>query len=298
MQTLLQRLGERMKRSLWPAIVPTIVMLVLALSLTAVTNADTTAAAAADAQAIAQTPPGTPVCESCHEETGVIWEKSTHAGTGKVTCESCHGQYKEGHPKAETMLLPMESETCHGCHADAFGEWETSKHGEKNLDCFDCHPAHSQGLRLATEEELCSSCHTDQNTVQAHALHDITAVNCTGCHMAVSEREKQAAALEGKTAVSNHSFTVASDVCIRCHSSAAAASNQSGAPNRGESALQLQIATEQVAELEAQLNTAQAQATQLRRNAIAGMGLTLGIGGFLGLILGFIGALLISRRSQ
>ncbi len=300
MHNSIRGLGERLKRSLWPAIIPTFVLLVLALSLTAVTNADTMAAAQADADAIAHAQPGKPVCESCHEETGVIWENSTHARTGKVTCESCHGEYKEGHPKAETMILPMESETCHGCHAAAFAEWEQSLHGQKNLDCYDCHPAHTQGLRLPTEEELCSSCHSDVETELAHAVHDITAVNCSGCHMAVSEREKAEAASEGVSVVSNHSFTVASDVCIRCHSSAAAAteSGTGGAPTRGETTRQLQVANERIEELETQVNTTTAQAAQLRRNAIVGMGLTMGIGGFLGLVIGFAGALLISWRPR
>lgn len=301
MRTLLGRLGERTKRSLWPAIIPTFVMLVLALTLTAVTRADTAAAAQADAQAIAQTPPGKPVCESCHEETAVTWESSPHAQTGDVTCQSCHGEYKEGHPKAETMILPMESETCQGCHVDVFAEWETSQHGERDLDCYDCHMAHTQGLRLTTEEELCSSCHSDTETIQAHAVHDITAVNCTGCHMAVSEREKAAAQRDGKEVVSNHTFTVASDVCIRCHSSSAEAAVKTGmttAPTRGESQRQLQVANSRIDELETQLNGQETENAQLRRNAVVGMGLTLGIGGVLGVVLGFVGAYFITRRPR
>ena len=153
---------------------------------------------------------------------------------------------------------------------------------------------------MPTEEELCSSCHSNVETELAHAVHDITAVNCSGCHMAVSEREKAEAASEGVSVVSNHSFTVASDVCIRCHSSAAAAteSGTGGAPTRGETTRQLQVANERIEELETQVNTTTAQAAQLRRNAIVGMGLTMGIGGFLGLVIGFAGALLISRRPR
>ncbi len=159
------------------------------------------------------------VCLPCHT-TG--FDK----GTGEfhaegVTCEACHGAYKEGHPKAETMQLPMESTTCRTCHQTAFAQWEVSQHAEAKIDCYDCHQAHTQGLRLGSIEKLCSACHTDEQTDAAHSMHGISGVDCASCHM--SEQMKDAADLTGgaRTSMSNHTFAVASDVCTRCHTGAA-----------------------------------------------------------------------------
>ena len=87
-----------------------------------------------------------PACLTCHT-TGF------DAGSGKfmsegVTCEACHGPYKEGHPAGQTMQLPMESATRAGCAIrPPFEEWEKSQHAAKQIDCFDCHQAHTQGVR-------------------------------------------------------------------------------------------------------------------------------------------------------
>ncbi len=299
MPSLLRRFTRHALRSMWFAVIPTFMLLVLALTLTAVTNADTTAAAAADAQAIAQTQPGTPVCESCHQEEGAIWESSTHAATGKVTCESCHGEYKEGHPKAETMLLPMESKTCETCHEQVFTEWKDSEHGAKGLDCYDCHQAHSQGLRLGSQNELCAACHTNEQTTLAHSVHGITGIDCGGCHMTATARTTGGDAVT----VSNHTFTVASDVCMRCHSNSvhpksAAGQTATAAPKVDDVALAAAVNSQRVAELEEALNDVEARNTDLRNVAVMGMGLTFGIGGVLGLVVGVMGTVLLGKRKQ
>lgn len=297
MRTPLRKLERVIRRSIWPAILPTFVMLVLALTLTAVTSADTAAAAQADADVVAQTPPGQPVCEGCHIETGEIWEQSTHAATGKVSCESCHGSYKEGHPKAETMLLPMESETCHECHADAFAQWEASKHGQKNLDCYDCHPPHTQGLRLENINALCTACHSDEQTDLAHSTHGISGVVCDACHMTT---RMPGGLIAGTQAMSDHSFSVPADVCMRCHGDTVHPEDGAqAAPSKvSAAAMAVQVKDQRVDELELALNEAQARNENLRNMAVVGMGLTLGVGVIMGIVVGSLGVALLARRKQ
>ncbi len=88
--------------------------------------------------------------------------------------------------------------------------------GSKNVDCFDCHVAHSQGLRLEPAEKLCSACHTDEETKLSHEVHGISGINCVSCHMKPEKAAQPDAS--GKTEMSSHSFLVASDVCAGCHS--------------------------------------------------------------------------------
>jgi hypothetical protein len=299
MEFSLRNLFKHLRRSVWTGILPTFVMLALALILTAITSADTSAAAQADADAIAQTPPGQPICESCHQDTGIIWEKSTHAKTGKVTCESCHGPYKEGHPKAETMLLPMESETCHSCHGEVFAQWEASEHGQKNLDCYDCHNPHTQGLRLDNQNALCTACHSNEDTTLAHSTHGISGVVCDACHMTA----RMVPGTDGKTeTMSDHTFMVPSDVCMRCHSDTVhpdgGSTQAASTPKVSTAAMTVQLNNQRVTELEQELNAAEARNEELRNVAVVGMGLTLGVGGFLGLVIGSAGAALLARRKQ
>ena len=202
----------------WLVLVPVAGILALVLALTAVGAPANAAANAAPINAPATTAgqqEQAPICKSCHAVETAAWEASTHAKAG-ATCESCHGEYKQGHPAGETMTLPMESDTCRTCHSEIFTKWEASKHGAKNVDCFDCHVAHSQGLRLQPAEKLCSACHTDEQTKLSHEVHGISGIDCVSCHM----KPEQAATTSGsgKPAMSNHSFLVASDVCAGCHS--------------------------------------------------------------------------------
>jgi hypothetical protein len=122
-------------------------------------------------------------CLTCHT-TGV------ETGSGKamadgVTCPACHGTYQAGHflrdgsqPTGTTMKLPVKSSaTCRTCHKAAFAGWETSKHAEKKIECFDCHLAHTQGVRTGSVDTLCAACHSDRGTQAAHSRHGINGVN-------------------------------------------------------------------------------------------------------------------------
>lgn len=318
----------------WWAILPTLAILTVVLALTATApgvNAAPVVRAAPSSTLRFQAQE--PLCQSCHAAEYEVWKTTTHAnatldpvfqeelakahnqdaclachttgfdsGSGEfmaegVTCEACHGPYKEGHPAGETMQLPMESETCRMCHSAAFGQWDTSKHAEANVDCFDCHLAHSQGLRLGTVEAQCAACHTDETTRLAHARHNITGIDCGSCHMAKQTHET-AAATGTTMAMSNHTFAVASDVCARCHTDSIHGADQVtnlAAPEENKAAV-IANQSQRLAELEAQYNAAEKRNTDLRNIAVVAMGLAFGLGGALGLAIGIGGAALLGRR--
>lgn len=286
----------------WLVLVPVAAILALVLALTAVGTPVNAAGAAAPASAPAgnaSQQDQAPVCKTCHAVETTAWEASPHAQAG-ATCESCHGEYKEGHPAGETMTLPMESKTCQTCHAEEFKQWQTSQHGSKNVDCFDCHVAHSQGLRLEPAEKLCSACHTDEETKLSHEVHGISGIDCVSCHM-----KPQATAASGATGapMSNHTFIVASDVCAGCHSgsihNAASAKAQQVSTQAEQTVAQAAASAQRVTELEAQVNADRQQINDLTNVAVVSMGLMLGLGGAAGLVVGVgITTLLNRRKSQ
>ena len=197
-----------------------------------------------------------PACQTCHPEEYADWQNTVHAkaaldpvfkeqfakshnqgdclkchttgfdkSSGKfawegVTCEACHGPYKQGHPAAQTMQLPMESTTCRVCHEAAFGEWEKSSHAQQKIECFDCHRSHTQGLRTGSAETLCAACHNNQQTQLKHSIHGIGGVDCGNCHMAKAQKNTAggASTTGAEIEAKSHSFSVPTDVCNRCHS--------------------------------------------------------------------------------
>jgi hypothetical protein len=274
----------------WLALLPVAIILMLVLAFGG------TAAAAPAATPAGQT--SSPTCETCHAVETAAWQASTHGAAG-ATCESCHGEYKEGHPARGTMTLPMESETCQTCHASTFADWENSSHGDENVDCFDCHKAHDQGLRIEPQEKLCSACHTKEETQLAHNVHGISGINCVSCHMS----PQTVKAADGSTkSASSHQFTVASNICAGCHSGDIHSETATKAAQRSTLAEETaKYAAEQgkrIGELETELNASRQQVKDLRNLAVVSMGLTLGIGGAMGLIVGVAAATLVSRRKQ
>jgi len=319
----------------WLVIVPTLLIVATVLVLTETSSAAPIAAPQARvllSQLLFQQQQ--PLCQSCHPDEYEAWKNTTHAkatldpvfqeqlskshdkqaclqchttgfdtGSGKflsegVTCEACHGPYKEGHPAGQTMQLPLASGTCRMCHENAFGEWETSKHAEKNIQCFDCHLAHTQGLRTGSQETLCSACHSDQQTQVTHSTHGINGVDCSGCHMA--EQMKPAATQAGlEIPVRTHTFTVPADVCNKCHKSTI----HSGATtslNRTVAVTAQSPPLEKPAretELEQQVTDMQTRLNSLRNIGVVSMGLALALGGFLGLLIG-VGGMALWHRSR
>jgi len=326
----------RGRRSGWLIILLPLIIAAVALILTETTQAAPAFVAANNPSSELAFQQSTPPCQSCHPEEYADWKNTVHAqaaldpafkeqfskshnqgdclkchttgfdkDSGKfawegVTCEACHGPYKQGHPAAQTMQLPMESTTCRVCHQAAFQEWEKSKHAAAKIECFDCHRAHTQGLRTGSAETLCAACHNDQQTQFTHSLHGIGGVECGNCHMVKAQKNTGgAASTEGaQIEAKSHSFVVPADVCNRCHSNtihptSAGTTNISQPKSGGQAAPAANVVRE--AELEAQVSTLQGRLNALRDTAIVSMGLSLGFGGFIGLLLGIAGMSLWQR---
>jgi hypothetical protein len=270
-------------------------------------------------------PPGQsgdpPVCQDCHPDEYELWQDSTHASavsdplfqaalekepnqeaclechstgsdsaTGEgISCEACHGAYVEGHPGAATMALPMESKTCQSCHRASFEEWEESTHGASNIECFDCHLSHSQGLRTGSEETLCSACHEMRQMETTHVTHRIDGLECSGCHMQPQTTDPHnGMAIPVRS--STHGFAFDSDACLECHNQVAISNTSEMPPTAmgATAAVQAASSADQIQSLERRL-------ASLRNIAVAGMGLAFGIGGFLGLVAGLVVMALVRR---
>lgn len=199
----------------------------------------TAAARAANAGAHA------PACAGCHAEEAAQWQASGHAraagaafqrswrvagqkpeclvchGGGRgadgehgVDCESCHGTLAAQHPAEAKMTLPVASDACRPCHAATFGEWRLSKHGQRNIRCFDCHKMHAMKLRLDTPDGTCGGCHPSRLKDFSHATHRIKGLHCETCHMPVRAPAKGGLMDRG---VRGHSFGVGVETCAGCH---------------------------------------------------------------------------------
>ena len=327
----------RSHRSGWLIILLPLIIAAAALILTETTQAAPSFVAANSPSGELAFQQSQPACQTCHPEEYADWQNTVHAkaaldpvfkeqfnkshnqgdclkchttgfdkASGKfnwegVTCEACHGPYKQGHPAAQTMQLPMESTTCRVCHQAAFQEWEKSQHAQAKIECFDCHRSHTQGLRTGSAETLCAACHNNEQTQFAHSLHGIGGVECGNCHMAKAQKNTAGmtstagAQIEAKS----HAFVVPADVCNRCHSKTihptggAGQTNISQPKSSGQAAPAVNAARE--TELEAQISTLQGRLNALRDSAIISMGLSLGFGGFAGLLLGIAGMSLWHR---
>jgi hypothetical protein len=315
----------------WWVVLPTLLILGLMLVLTSTSGASATS----QPRVLLTTvlfQEQKPLCQSCHPKEYADWQNTTHAnatldpafkeqlskvanqaacltchttgfdkGSGQflsegVTCEACHGPYKEGHPNAATMQLPMASDTCHVCHQQTFKEWEGSQHAANKIECFDCHMAHSQGLRTGSEQTLCAACHSERQTQVAHATHGISGVDCASCHMS-QQTMSDTPGMEIKAR--NHSFAVSADVCAGCHEATIHTSNKlSLAAAAGQAdAAKLTEQANRVPELQQQLSDLEQRLASIRNLGIAGSGLAFGFGGFLGLIAGIIGMSIYKRNS-
>jgi len=332
--------SRRLSAKSWLIVLPTLVILALAILVTGTTSAAPAAVGPREPSNQLTFQEQQPLCQSCHPDEYAVWKDSTHAkatldpvfqeqlsksqnqaeclkchttgfdtGSGKfmsegVTCEACHGPYKEGHPAGQTMTLPIDTTTCQLCHEAAFKDWEKSKHAANNIGCFDCHQAHTQGVRTGSAETLCAACHSDEQTKLAHSVHGISGVDCVSCHMA-KETTNTADVAGATITASSHTFTVPADVCNRCHSDAThPAGNaqimpaQLSATNVAETA-QIQQSNARVQELETQVSDAQKRLDSLRNIGVIGMGLALGVGGVFGLIIGVAGmSMWLSRKAK
>jgi hypothetical protein len=248
-------------------------------------------------------------CLKCHASGSVSSEVPAdreHVLAEGVTCEACHGAYQAGHPAETTMKLPVESTaTCRTCHEAAYAGWEKSKHSEKNIECFDCHLAHSQGVRTGSADKLCAACHSDQATQAAHSRHGINGVDCTSCHMAKQMTATAAGEAGAQVSASSHSFEVPADVCNKCHSDTTHATASSALGSAGNLRVNEESAEAQpasadekaVAELRTQISELQKRLTSLRDTAVIGIGLEFGVCAFMGLVVGLVGVK-VGKRSR
>jgi hypothetical protein len=152
-----------------------------------------------------------PECLTCHT-TGHAKGSLSYAHPG-VSCESCHGAMADGHP-GDKMPLPVSSDMCASCHRKTHQEWKISRHGQKDIRCFDCHNAHGQGLRAGGGDALCGSCHPGRLKDFAHATHRREGLTCATCHMPHFAEDREAVA---GTNTPGHSLSVGVEVCSRCH---------------------------------------------------------------------------------
>jgi len=135
----------------------------------------------------------------------------SHAG---VSCQSCHGPASPDHPDKVKKLLPVTSETCQPCHSITYGEWRISRHGQKNIRCFDCHKMHQMSPRKEDADQMCGTCHTERLESFSHATHHVKGVKCIDCHMP----EVMGAGIKIKgTGARGHSFGVGAETCANCH---------------------------------------------------------------------------------
>jgi len=151
-------------------------------------------------------------CFVCHtsqydRQTGAF----SHAG---VSCQSCHGPANPDHPDKVKKLLPVTSATCQSCHSVTYGEWRISRHGQKEIRCFDCHKMHQMNLRKDDPDQMCGTCHTEKLKDFSHATHHLEGVRCMDCHMP----EVMGAGLKIKgTGARGHTFSVGAETCANCH---------------------------------------------------------------------------------
>lgn len=154
-------------------------------------------------------------CFSCHT-TGYDSTTGQFALAG-VTCEACHGPYREGHP-AESMMIAPPEELCGACHGSTLTEWASSRHGKAEVTCTACHEVHSQKIRSADNTNaLCADCHQDQTQDPTHSIHSQTAasVYCIDCHL-VRSGDDAGSAVKGQVRT-GHSFAVSVSACDDCH---------------------------------------------------------------------------------
>jgi hypothetical protein len=195
----------------------------------------------------------------------------------------------------------MASETCRTCHQATFVEWEQSSHGQANIECFDCHLSHSQGLRTGGEETLCSACHEPREVETLHMTHRIDGLACSGCHMSDQMSGAHDAATV-QVSAGTHGFEVGSQKCLECHTETVSASTSSAvtaavAVSAATDGEKLVAETARAGALEDEVQQLERRFAGLRNAAVIGMGLALGVGGFLGLAAGIAGMALL-RRSK
>ncbi len=219
-------------------------------------------------------------CLACHA-TGYNPNTGLPVAEG-VTCESCHGTYREGHPQTDMMPVDPAAEKCGVCHTSTYQEWQLSGHSQRGVKCASCHAVHSQGLLFPTSTALCATCHGDRAEDFAHAAHAQHGVTCADCHM----YRPPDGSPSGGTLPTGHFFGVTSEACTQCHTRDTIHSRREEFAPASEATVPLM---QRITALETEVRDLQGYAT---RNLVMGL-----VGGALGgLLVGVLVALLLQRR--
>ena len=234
-------------------------------------------------------------CADCHEAENEAWQISPHAttidpltGHSGATCNDCHGEYIEDHPRTGVMTLKVDSTVCGDCHEATFDQWQGTTHAEADVECTSCHLSHSQTLRL-TDEALCVSCHKEPVKDSFHTAHWVSEVACTGCHLTTPPHEALASTdptgvVAMSQAVPSHDFvTVAAQECLDCHRNDI--ENVASLPDEAASAqAMLLVNAKRATTLATALQATERQVHALGIMTPVALGIGLGIGGFLGIV--------------
>lgn len=219
-------------------------------------------------------------CLACHA-TGYNPNTGLPVAEG-VTCESCHGTYREGHPQTDMMPVDPAAEKCGICHTSTYQEWQLSGHSQRGVKCASCHAVHSQGLLFPTSTALCATCHGDRAEDFAHAAHAQYGVTCADCHV----YRPPEGSPSGGTLPTGHFFGVTSEACTQCHTRDTIHSRREEFAPASEATIPLM---QRITALETEVQDLQGYAT---RNLVLGL-----VGGALGgLLIGVLVALLLQRR--
>ncbi|MEZ4771511.1 MAG: multiheme c-type cytochrome [Caldilineales bacterium] len=152
-------------------------------------------------------------CFACHT-TGYDAQTGQFVTAG-VTCESCHGPYRDDHP-GQSMEIATADDLCGTCHRSTVAEWRTSNHGQAGIACVACHEVHSQKTHMQTDSDaLCAGCHERDAQDDLHQTHHAAAIGCIRCH--VARPEFDAGAAVSGMAETGHSFAAAPGICADCH---------------------------------------------------------------------------------
>lgn len=195
---------------------------------------------------------GPRLCQECHPDEFAAWSHTTHASAAAspnfrrllqegaqsgecfachttgydaangqfllagVTCESCHGPFRPGHPEAG-MIVAESAQLCGDCHTETLAAWQTSQHGQADVTCIACHEVHTQRTRAAVvTNALCLNCHGEHLQDFIHAEHEVESVHCVDCHLRREVDFDATKAVEGQ-AMMDHTFTASSANCRNCH---------------------------------------------------------------------------------
>jgi formate-dependent nitrite reductase cytochrome c552 subunit len=225
------------------------------------------------------------LCLECHT-TGFDAQTGKYAEPG-VTCEACHGPFQPNHPGAPMPITP-NADLCASCHKTTTDEWRASVHGQKGIQCQDCHDPHTQNPKADSVTALCTTCHPNPGTSFTHSTHANAGLECSNCHMFTSPRTNDP--IQGLVPT-GHTFTVGSDACIACHQDTVHTRNAI-VKLTGEVA---QLQNVNSATLEQQVQTQQQQISDLKTQSTNRLYIGLVQGAIVGLMTGGAAAWVVSR---